>query len=236
MGADAGAPEALLRERAYLALLLLVGAGAVVVGLYQTLRSGAASLSAIFDLALGACVLLVTWLFLAPSAWPTLFGDPAPRERPVRRRYLGAAPEPLLTSPRTPAPVRSATAPSAIPRWADPMVHPKVEAPIRPVAAAAAMPSRGAAAAIPRPRRPSPAPAPAAEPWDVPEELPRAVPTDPDELRVPRWDPELSAGRGTHSLEVLEELDRIEAELRNFVPIEPPPTPTAPIGLEDLVD
>jgi hypothetical protein len=240
MGSAGGAPEGLLRERAYISLLLLVGAGAVVVGVYQTVRSGASSLSAIFDLALGLCVLLVTWLFLAPAAWPSLFGDPEPGSRPARRPYLGPSPSPLLEPARPSRMVahRDAINPNTgIPRWADPLVHPRMEGPVRPSVPTAS--AHGAAAAIPRPTRAA-TPRPTAPPlqpiaWTEPD-LPRAVRTDPEELRPPRWDPELMAGRGTHSLEVLEELDRIEAELRTFVPLESAPVPASPIGLEDLVD
>ncbi|MCI4367460.1 MAG: hypothetical protein L3K08_06890 [Thermoplasmata archaeon] len=240
MGSAGGAPEGLLRERAYLSLLLLVGAGAVTVGVYQTVRSGASSLSAIFDLALGLCVLLVTWLFLAPSAWPNFFGDPPNDSRPVRRSYLGASPTPLLEATGLSRPVahRDAVNPNTgIPRWADPLVHPRMEGPVRPSVPTAS--AHGTTAAIPRPSRAA-TPRPMAPPsrpvaWTEPD-LPRAVRMDPEELRPPRWDPELTAGRGTHSLEVLEELDRIEAELRTFVPIESAPVPAAPVGLEDLVD
>src|SRR5580658_2640344 len=159
MGSKGNDREELLRERAYLALLLLVGGGAILVGGYQTVRSGTVPMSAIFDLALGTCVLLVTWLFLAPSAWPALFGDGEPRSGAEQRPYLGPNPSPLLAAPRprrreaaTPGPTASKapSAPSAIPRWADPLVQPRVDGPARPFNVSAPMASAGAFPAIPR--------------------------------------------------------------------------------------
>jgi hypothetical protein len=233
MGSPPDAPEALLQERAYLSLLLLVGAGAVAIGAYQTARSSSASLSSIFDLALGICVLLVTWLFLAPTAWPALFGDVDPRTRPVRRPYLGPNPTPLVRPPPRAEAIPTAPVPAVIPRWADPLVRPRpVEA--RPVAdvhsqlhTVASAPSRLRQSAVPTDEDP-----PTWEGFD----LPSAVPTDPEEFRTPRWDPEPSNGRGTPSIAVLEELDRIETALRDFVPSDPPVGRSAPGGLEDLTD
>src|SRR5579871_1948697 len=128
--------ELLLRERAYLALLLLVGAGAVVLGFYESWATGGRSISGVFDLALGACVLLVTWLFLAPSAIPGYFGDPAFRSAAAERPYLRpvAPPGPVLPV-AAPRPEATEAPSSPIPRWADPMVHPRGPPAARPAAA-----------------------------------------------------------------------------------------------------
>src|SRR5579871_2260307 len=95
--------ELLLRERAYLALLLLVGAGAVV---------------------------------LAPSAIPGYFGDPAFRSAAAERPYLRpvAPPGPVLPV-AAPRPEATEAPSSPIPRWADPMVHPRGPPAARPAAA-----------------------------------------------------------------------------------------------------
>ena len=206
--------EALLRERAFLALLLLVGAGAVGVGLLQVYRSNATSIPSVFDLALGASVLLVTWLFLAPSAVPEFFHDPAPGALPIERPYLGpVAPPAPVEAPR---PRPSHRVESAIPRWADPLVAPRAS-----VAAAARISAAPPVASVTRPATPGPSPAPAA-----PRTPARTFPEPPSPpLRAPRWLDELhqpprDEGGAEHPQTILEELDRIEAELRVFVPLE----------------
>jgi hypothetical protein len=205
--------DALRREQAFLALLLLVGAGAIGVGLFELYRTNATSVGSVFDLALGASVLLVTWLFLAPAAIPEFFGDPRPGELPVRRPYLEASQLSSAPVPRT-THRTGGTAP-AIPKWADPLVHPRADGPIRP--AAHHFPRTAAAAGRTSPSEelpvqtaaPRPDPGPAdrtgpnlADPTETPEETPRAF-------------------GGVGSNEMIAELDRIEAELRAFVPMEP---------------
>jgi hypothetical protein len=63
-----------------------------------------------------------------------------------------------------------------------------------------------------------------------------AMPTDPDDLRSDPWTPDPAGGRPLHSNEMLEELDRIEAELRAFVPGEAPPRSPHPVGVPHLAD
>ncbi len=254
MSARPGSPEAPIRERAFVALLLLVGGGAVGVGLFQTLAAGGASLSGTLDLCLGAAVLLVTWLFLAPAALPSYFGDPAPGTPPVVRPYLPAAIP-------TPAPVGSPSLRAhprpdpIIPKWADPLVAPRRAAPIPAAVAAPAeleadsrqlplFPTEPsdppAPSEAPSPRRPpEPRPSLAPEPREppVPVERPRRAPPprillDPDPPAAADWRRGYSEDRG--SSDILLELDRIEAELRTFVPIVPESAAAGPDADLDL--
>src|SRR5579863_2262614 len=140
--------EILRSERAFLALLLLVGAGSIGVGAFDLIRDNASSLPALLDLTLGSSVLLVTWLFLAPSAYPTFFGDPPRGEPPVARPYLTPV-QPPAVLPVLPMAPREPPKPT-IPKWADPLVGGPVPVPPRAVPLAAADP--GAAPAPPEPR------------------------------------------------------------------------------------
>ncbi|MCI4331110.1 MAG: hypothetical protein L3K19_04605 [Thermoplasmata archaeon] len=210
-----------LRDRAYLALLLLVGAGALGSGIFQVLVEGNAGPIAVFDTVLGVAVLLVTWLFLAPLAVPSFFGDLPVGAGPLIRPYL---PIPVTsavgfgaTGPGSRN--RRSVGPSArgdafpepeIPRWADSMV-----------------PHAVASDGIPPAKSPR---TPAREPPldEIVEEdpvaddrLPRFLSDEPEEVAAP------SAPDDPH--DVVRELDLISAEIehsprkRPILPGESPP-------------
>ncbi len=221
-----------VRDQAFLALLLLVGSGAIGVGLFELVRTGGASLSAVLDLSLGAAVLLVTWLFLAPLAIPEFFGDrrAAGASRPSRREALPMASARPASAGSAP-PSRPHPRPDPIiPKWADPLVVPRNDASPRPaVAARAALvalePDEPEAPIVEtppplRPVVPAPTTAPSRAPSQTLDQFERELrqllgePTPPD--------PDLADPRTlAPSAEILRELDRIEADLRAFVPIEP---------------
>jgi hypothetical protein len=219
--AQAAAPtEALRRERAFLALLLLVGSGSIGAGLYEVVRTNSSSLAAVLDLTLGACVLLVTWLFLAPSAYPSFFGDPSPGEVQVERPYLRpVAPSELLPSSSTVAPLPPA---HAIPKWADPLVGTPVQGAIRPSARPGALfgaKARGLSdvePVTPRSSVASTSPAPP-DPLDV-----GSIWEDPLEFEDRPRALDASRRGAAASGDMLAELDKIEAELRAFSPLEGP--------------
>ena len=216
--------EVLRRERTLLALLVAVGAGALGVGLYGVYRAKGGSIASVFDLALGASVLLVTWFFLAPSAVPEFSHDPSsgrPRTEPMNPPPV--APPSMVTPPPPKAAPRNDV---VIPKWADPLVMP-----------------RSPPARHPRGAQGSPAPPPVelrqprtnprvAEPLPAVETTPsvpvaRLVPAPiPRSARVePRWLEELRGPAPQDAPlepanDIIRELDRIEAELRDFVPIE----------------
>lgn len=218
------------RERAYLALMLLVGAGALGTGAFEAVLLRGLPLPVLVDLALGAGVLLVTGLLRLPSAERSIRpGAGAARsargtaDAPDARRGGAADAEGAARSPPPPA----------IPRWADPMVHPRIGATARPASAHAAAPSTRPA----RPVRSSPAPSGAPRPLprlreeelfplDAPDEaLPLDLTGTPDE--------QLGAGPPVRASEVLDELDRIEAELRTFAAAPGTHPPTPPVLSED---
>ncbi len=202
-----------LRDQAFLALLLLVGAGALGSGLFQVLVEANSGPVAIFDTVLGIAVLLVTWLFLAPLAAPALFGDPT-GGGPLIRPYLplpigasagtgpggrssgagrgrGSRPSPLTRDAREPEPI--------IPRWADPLVHRN--------AAPGGSPPLVAARLTPPPAEP-PMDEPSEDPGDeddTPTEHPVGTPEEPGETSVPAEDPG----------DMVRELDLISAEIEN---------------------
>jgi hypothetical protein len=228
--------ELLRNERAFLALLILVGAGSVAVGVVDLVRQNATSLPALLDLALGASVLLVTWLFLAPVAYPTYFGDARPGSVAPEAPYLRpvAPPELLPLLPAAPP----AAPPDPIPKWANPNVGIPVEAAIRPHARAGAFAPLAAVARTSE--------APSSSPMPPTREVPSKAPVAPrkPEPVEPWLEPELSelrerpvdrSSRGPAlSREMLNELDRIEEELRSFVPIEAPPAATAEPSFSDF--
>lgn len=191
------------RDLAFLALLLLVGAGAVGSGVFQILVEGNTGPVAVFDAVLGVAVLLVTWIFLAPIAAPTWYGDPAPGSGRLIRPYL---PAPYDDRPGhdggsrspgrsgRPAPSRSdrtgGRAPSAdaqIPRWADPLV-PRSPTPARTSGIAASAPTAEEPAAvipISAPLDPEPSELPPPEPdpvEELPGEIPEGPPADPGDM------------------------------------------------------
>lgn len=190
-----------MRDRAFLAVLLFVGAAAIASGLYQLMWLNSSMPTGIFDAVLGLTVLLVTWLFLAPYVLPETFGLPtAASVRPASTTGPTAGRPPPLTAhrpePRAPAPRAPAPAPAGIPRWADPLVD-RSGTP-----AIAARP--GAAAAAPTP------PAPV---------RPRAPPSAPSpnalEENVPEWletDDKSSTSPGPAS-QIIDELDQITTQL-----------------------
>jgi hypothetical protein len=222
-----------LRDQAFLALLLLVGAGALASGLFQILLEGNASPVAIFDTVLGVAVLLVTWLFLAPLAAPLLFGDPDVRGGPLIRPYL---PLPLAAAsvssygshrrPNSRSPpaggvggtrTRPLTPEPEIPRWADPLVeHP------RPVTAAPG--SRAPAA-----RSPPPPPPRKEEPEEEPEAEDDAFPFP--EVEIP---PVPEPQRSAQAPDVIRELDLISAEIEN--PPRKRPSPSSDPGSSSAAD
>ena len=77
-----------LRDKAFLTILILVGAAATASGLVQILYEPSPSPAALFDTALGLAVLLVTALFLAPYVFPKTFGIPVETAEVVSRPYL----------------------------------------------------------------------------------------------------------------------------------------------------
>jgi hypothetical protein len=237
--ADRASP---VRDRAFAALLLLVGASAIASGLFEILVLANASPAAIFDAVLGGAVLLVTWLFVVPTVWPKWYGDPSLEESPIRRPYL---PSPIVAPPRSapgiggrPSRVAIAASPAAerkkepeIPRWADPLVaHPAS----RPDSAPVTLPD-------PRPKpRAIEVPTTA-----IPKPPPRFVPaaeTASDRSTDGLADIDFSSASGSPafvqsvapvsenetwphpqgSSDVIRELDLITAELRN-----PPTRPAA---------
>ena len=215
--------EVLRRERTFLALLLAAGSGAVGVGLYEVYRARAGSVASVFDLALGASVLVVTWFFLAPSAVPEFSHDPSsgrprterPNPPPVASPSLGTPPPPKA-APRNDV---------VIPKWADPLVMPR-STPARHPRGAQSSPAPapvelGQPRTNPRVAEALPAvetaPPPVARPVLAP--IPRSARVEPrwlEELRGPApQDAPLEPAN-----DIIRELDRIEAELRVFVPIE----------------
>ena len=95
-----------LRDKAFLAILVLVGAAATASGLVQILYEPSPSPAALFDTALGLAVLLVTVLFLAPYVFPKTFGIPVEAAEVVSRPYLpyaigarAASPPVTMSSP-----------------------------------------------------------------------------------------------------------------------------------------
>ena len=230
-----------LRERLYLGLLLLVGVGAIGTGLLQAVDSGGRSIAGMFDLALGACVLLVAWLFLAPSALPAYCQDPTPERPRVERPYLAAArARSGAAAVPSSGPPRPAPTPPAIPRWADPMLHLRTPPPVHASGLTASPhgPSHGA----PHRAREAPVPAAAPAPPPVRRPKPESAPmdeaslfaglplgVDEEEERPPRPvspDEGFDRDDGTPSADILQELDRIEAELRHLVPSERAPRGT----------
>ncbi len=77
-----------LRDKAFLTILILVGAAATASGLVQILYEPSPSPAALFDTALGLAVLLVTALFLAPYVFPKTFGIPVETAEVVSSPYL----------------------------------------------------------------------------------------------------------------------------------------------------
>ena len=208
------------RERGFLAILLLVGGGAVALGAVEVWTQGTASLSAFFDVALGASVLIVTWLFLAPLALPRVFGDPAPGAPLPRRPYLRpVAPPPSARRPTAASVSVPRRDEVQIPKWADPLV-------VRTPSASPRVPGVVAAESAPvRPIRPAPPP----EPSPVPDRWAGSPSPSGDLPRRAEWEDPEPAGTAEESrelaLEMLTELDRIEAELRAFSPVEDGPVP-----------
>lgn len=202
-------PARSLRDRAYLALLLLVGAGALGSGLFQILAEGNAGAIPVFDTVLGVAVLMVTWLFLVPLVAPTWVGDPAPGSVPLIRPYLpmpvrGAADDSFDDDPRgrgTSAGRGSRGAAAApepeIPRWADPMVG--------------LAPGPLSAVAAPAPRAQRPPPEPPVDELDPVGDLPEEK-VDP----LPEEFPAEIAPEATEDPQnMVRELDLISAEIEN---------------------
>ena len=184
--------RSLLTERALLTLLLVVGAGALASGLYQVLANPTPPPAGVFDAVLGAAVLLMTWLFLAPYVAPHAFGDLAPGEALMSRPYLSrpiapatpeASPPPLFA--RDPRPLKAETRPLKIQPepepWREsqtiPRSHEEAKQPMRapfadeePAQKASATPRPIQKPAIPD-AAPSGAPAPALTTQDALKEL-----------------------------------------------------------------
>jgi hypothetical protein len=114
-----------LRDRALVALLLLVGGGAVLSGVVEVVVLGNASAPALFDVALGVSVLLVTWLFLAPYVFPRAVGMPTPGGTEPSRPYLPLSEfdrlpslgSPSATAPQPPGPGHKPSVAASGRRW-----------------------------------------------------------------------------------------------------------------------
>ena len=149
--------------------------------------------------------------FLGVAAIVTVVSWPRPELRPDAPTDRAIRPSSV---PSVPAPSPRPAPPPQIPKWADPMVE------RRPVTATLSLPAeapvdhlaRVASRADPDPfQGRSPAPVWASStPWEADEGFAG------DDDRRPRVRKRAIDGR-----EILTELDRIEAELRGFVPLEP---------------
>jgi hypothetical protein len=182
-------PSRDLRDRAFLAILLLVGGGSLASGLYNLLWLGSPSPTAVFDCTLGVAILVVTWLFLAPYVFasgsestlpvvaatasvPAGAGRPRPSSLPEHEPLLLAA-ERIAAAP--PLPPRSARAegrtslPEAPRRWVG-RTEPEREG-RRPLAARRVTPVDPPAARASDSPPPTTGPTPAAEVADVLSEL-----------------------------------------------------------------
>jgi hypothetical protein len=194
-------PSGAVRDRAFLAVLLLVGAAGIASGLFQLIWVSASAPSGIFDAVLGLTVLLVTWLFLAPYVLPATFRvtvTPAARPHATRSRPAAGRPAPISAHhPSTEEPVPAAPAPAAIPRWADPLVD-------RTGGSTVARFARSAASA-PAP----PAWAPAVEPEESPDSA-----TAPIGDQVPDWLEGEGEAAPAVATQVLDELDQISSQLQ----------------------
>jgi hypothetical protein len=114
----------MVRDRAFLGLLFVVGGSSLLWGLYELFYVSTTSATGVFNTVLGLMVLLVTWAFLVPYVVPSAHGDPTPGTAPVYRPYLSKPVAPAqLPKPRpaprrtpVPAPVPTANLDSA-PAW-----------------------------------------------------------------------------------------------------------------------
>jgi hypothetical protein len=157
----------MVRDRAFLALLFVVGGSSLLWGLYELFYVSPTAPAGVFNTVLGLMVLLVTWAFLFPYVIPSSHGDPAPGDTPVYRPYLAKPIAPAtLPGPRAPArrapaprgtvanprPLPIATAPPA------PRIPPRAAPPSRPfgVPVAAAPVRTPPAPSVPRVPRPVP--------------------------------------------------------------------------------
>jgi hypothetical protein len=158
----------MVRDRAFLGLLFVVGGSSLLWGLYEIFYVSPTAPAGIFNTVLGLMVLLVTWAFLVPYVVPSSHGDPTPGTAPVYRPYLAKpiAPAELPVqrpvAPRVPAPSPRPVAIAGSPPIARPVPRPI------PASRPTATPVVSAPAAISRP--PS---APASPP------PPLSVPTSP---------------------------------------------------------
>ncbi|MCI4369148.1 MAG: hypothetical protein L3K09_06270 [Thermoplasmata archaeon] len=162
------------RDRAFLALLLLVGAAALGSGLVVLVGQGQLTPTAVFDSVLGLTVLVVSWVFLGPYVIPRAFGDPSPGEEETDRPYL---PLPIAAPPPPPrARPRPSARPSPVAARPDPFEEPNWQEPSRPYA-----PSNPA-----RYPRPGGVAAWVTAPWDDQESTSDDLPTQPSSpLQVP---------------------------------------------------
>jgi hypothetical protein len=90
-----------LRDRAFLILMLLVGAAALASGLFGLLVLGDASAPTIFTAVFGVSVLLVSWLFVLPEVMPRVVDAYNPRPAPLRQ--IAPLADPTGTSARAPS-------------------------------------------------------------------------------------------------------------------------------------
>jgi len=227
MGSDAvSSPPGRRGARAALVVLWLAGGLGLGFGAHGVIASSGRSLLALAEIGLGGLGFLGGGFYLVPAAFPA--DAPSPTPPPPTR-----ASDPVRPAPaglRATGSKRVAD-PPAIPRWADPMVHPRIAEPVRPsggrgTPGVAAAPAPSVPAPLP-PSRGSAPPAPARPPTtltalreaDLFEGLP-----DPEDLDRPGSsetpDERLTFDEPASGEEILRELDRIEAELKGFQPIE----------------
>jgi hypothetical protein len=122
----------MVRDRAFLGLLFVVGGSSLLWGLYELFYVSTTSATGVFNTVLGLMVLLVTWAFLVPYVIPAAHGDPTPGTAPVYRPYLAKPVAPAqMPKPRPSAP--RVSIPTASPR-AEPESPPAWRAPVRAAA------------------------------------------------------------------------------------------------------
>ena len=223
MAEAAATPQALRLHRAFFAVMMFAGSVALGAGFYGTMRVGAFSWLYPAELLFGLSVLVVSWRFLAPAAFPEELAErrragETPSEEPDRET---PTPDPAVGA--EPAPVPSPA--SVIPRWADPLVGAPVNGAIRPTAHPGVLFGAQARGLEDPPALSRSVARLAAAPSDS-AAWEDDVPAPAHSGRTAR-----SAAMATPlriepaSSDVLAELDRIEAELGNFEPLEPPAGP-----------